>query len=248
MHKLLPSAKAIIFDVDGTLYDPRKLRLCMMCKMTLELMKHTFSINELKILWHFRKAREKNASHIGQNIEKLQFKWAADKLKASNKKVECVVQEWIFKKPLRYMAFCRYPGVLELFSELKKRNIRIGVFSDYPSIHKLTALGLEADAVVSATDPDVDRLKPDPKGLFAVASKLKVSIKDCILIGDRDDRDGECARRAGISYLILNRRGNHASHEFRCFFEIFQQFQICSHQPHNSNVCSPCKTKSVYKK
>ncbi|WP_196795358.1 HAD hydrolase-like protein [Richelia intracellularis] len=33
---------------------------------------------------------------------------------------------------------------------------------------------------------------------------MGVSVEDCLLIGDRDDRDGECARRAGMKYFILD--------------------------------------------
>jgi len=72
--------------------------------------------------------------------------------------------------------------------------------------------------MVSATDADVDWLKPDPKGLIIPASKLKTPVKECLFIGDRDDMDGECARRAGMPYLILNpRRKNCLPNSFNTF-------------------------------
>jgi FMN phosphatase YigB (HAD superfamily) len=88
------------------------------------------------------------------------------------------------------------------------------------------ALSLEVDVMVSSTDAEVDRLKPDPKGLILAASKLKTPLKECLFIGDRDDKDGECARRAGMPYLILNRRRRNCSpNSFNTFTEIIRWFQ-----------------------
>jgi len=79
---------------------------------------------------------------------------------------------------------------------------------------------------VSATDVEVGRLKPDPKGLIVAASSLNTPVKECLFIGDRDDKDGECARRAGMPYLILNRRRrNYSPNSFNTFTEIIQWFQ-----------------------
>jgi FMN phosphatase YigB (HAD superfamily) len=61
------------------------------------------------------------------------------------------------------------------------------------------------DAMVCATKKEVDRFKPHPAGLILTAKKLGVPVTNCFFIGDRDDKDGECARRAGMPYLILSR-------------------------------------------
>ena len=117
-----------------------------------------------------------------------------------------MVREWMFLRPLPYLTLCRYPGVLEIFSLLKIRGIPVAIFSDYPANEKIKALGIgKPDVIVCATDSEVDRLKPHPKGLIVAAKKLKVNINQCLYIGDRDDKDGQCARRAGMPYLILNR-------------------------------------------
>ena len=41
-------------------------------------------------------------------------------------------------------------------------------------------MGLQADLVVSSTDPEIDRLKPDPKGLLYICDHLGVSPADCL--------------------------------------------------------------------
>jgi len=197
--------------MDGTLYDQRKLHRKITWEMLRFLIAHPSGLRDLKILWDFRKVREKNASLIDGDIEKRQFEWGAKASNAPVDKVCQVVQEWIFTRPLSYLDACCFPGTRDLFSKLKEKGIPIGIFSDYPAKDKIQTMGLEVDVMVSATDAEVDRLKPDPKGLIVAALKLNTPVKECLFIGDRDDKDGECARRAGMPYLILNRKRRNCS-------------------------------------
>jgi len=97
--------------------------------------------------------------------------------------------------------------------QFQRRGIPIGVFSDYPALGKLRALGLTAQVIVSATSAEVNRLKPDPTGLLLAAGKLGLPAPECLFIGDQEAKDGECARRAGMPYLILaSRDKNHQLH------------------------------------
>ena len=100
-----------------------------------------------------------------------------------------------------------------LFSQFQRQGIPIGVFSDYPAMDKLRALGLTAQVIVSATCAEVNRLKPDPTGLLVAAAKLGAPAPECLFIGDQEAKDGECARRAGMPCLILaSRRKNRQLH------------------------------------
>jgi FMN phosphatase YigB (HAD superfamily) len=85
---------------------------------------------------------------------------------------------------------------------LRTAGVAVAVLSDYPAADKLAALELEADILVSAVDPRVDRLKPHPRGLQRVIELAGVEPEKTVMIGDRDERDGECARRAGARWLI----------------------------------------------
>ncbi len=200
--------KAVIFDVDGTLYDQRKLRLRMLSDMFAALLRHPRNLYDFKIIRDFRKVRKKNIFLSEAKIKERQYLWGASVSGVPVERVKTVVRKWMFEKPLRHLSACRFEGTAELFNYLKTNKIRIGIFSDYPVIRKLEALRLTADEVVCALDEDVDRLKPDPKGLYVAAEKLGVSVRDCLFIGDRDDKDGECARRAGMSFMILDRKQN----------------------------------------
>lgn len=202
------ATEALIFDLDGTLYDQGRLRRKMFLDLMVGLVRNPLFIQEIKVLYAFRKNRQGLSENRDDLcfIEKRQYAEVADALGLDIAKVRHIVNEWIFEKPLKHLARCLYPGVKDLFSLLRQKQFKIGVFSDYPCEAKLRALDLQADVMVCATDEKVDRFKPYPEGLLFTARELGVLVKKCFFIGDRDDKDGECARRAGMPYLILPRR------------------------------------------
>ncbi len=196
--------KAVIFDLDGTLYHLKKIYRMVRMEIVNYYLQNPREIGDIKIITDFMKEREKHALDLVDDVEKAQYEWAAKKSKSSPEKVRQVVDKWIFQAPLKYMYHCRRTEVLELFHNLIINGIATGVFSDYPAAAKLEALGLFPQCIVSATDKNVGKLKPDPKGLLIAADILGVAVEDCLLIGDRDDRDGECARKVRMPYLILD--------------------------------------------
>ncbi|MBF1704271.1 MAG: HAD-IA family hydrolase, partial [Selenomonas sp.] len=68
---------------------------------------------------------------------------------------------------------------------------------------KLSRLGIKTEHIYDSTQPEINAFKPNPDGLLYIMKTLKLKKAECLMIGDRDDRDGECARRAGIDYCIL---------------------------------------------
>lgn len=81
-----------------------------------------------------------------------------------------------------------------------------------------------AEVLVCATDPEVDAFKPDPKGLLRVAKLLDMLVTECLVIGDRDDRDGEAVRRAGMPNIILSRY-QFKKNSFRGFNKLLLQLE-----------------------
>jgi putative hydrolase of the HAD superfamily len=122
--------------------------------------------------------------------------------RCSREEVRGIVEEWIDQRPLGHVARYRYPGVNGLFDGIRESGRLIGVLSDYSAHAKLEALGLTADHVVSAVDRQVGILKPHPRGLQNLISAAGVTPEETVLIGDRVERDGMAARRAGARALI----------------------------------------------
>jgi HAD superfamily hydrolase (TIGR01549 family) len=194
--------RGVIFDVDGTLYDQRRLRMMMLLEFGRSLFQKRRAIRDVKIINCFRKNREKLALNEEINISSRQLLDVANAFSIDPNIVAEIVDEWIYKRPLKYMQACRFSHVDIFFRALRGYGIKIGIFSDYPVQGKLSALALQADAICYSLESGLDRLKPQSIGLQTIVNRLNLDISECIFIGDRDSRDGECARRLGIRFVL----------------------------------------------
>jgi phosphoglycolate phosphatase/putative hydrolase of the HAD superfamily len=163
-------------------------------------------VKEMLMLQHFRQEREKRPGHAGPDLENAQYAWCAERGNYKVEAIKKVVNHWMFTYPNKYLAACTYPGTQSFFQALQKSGIKIAIYSDYKAHDKLKAMGLPADLIVSSTDAHIDRLKPDPKGLLHITEKLNVAPQACLFIGDRPELDGECAKRAQMPYLIVEKK------------------------------------------
>jgi FMN phosphatase YigB (HAD superfamily) len=198
--------QAVLFDVDGTLYDQRQLRRIMAVELASWCLFHPLRLREAKILATFRRLREANFAREEASLEEAQYRWTAEALGADAAEVRRVADEWLLRRPLRHLRRCRPPGLAELFARLRSQNIKIGVFSDYPAEEKLSALELKADVVACALDIQINRLKPNPLGLHYVLRQFQLAPSRALHIGDREDRDALCAERCGCASLLLPAR------------------------------------------
>lgn len=197
----LHERKLVIFDVDGTLYDQSQLRRAMAVRL-LSHVALTGNISTLRALKAYRHTREIAADAEQPDFENEAIAAAAHAGKMSEDQAREIVVEWMHRRPLPLLARCRYAGVAELFADLRKRGTLIGILSDHPAEAKIAAMGLEADAIAFAGGDGVPLQKPDPGGLQHLMEKTDALPEETVLIGDRQDRDGEAGRRAGIDVLI----------------------------------------------
>jgi putative hydrolase of the HAD superfamily len=193
--------RLVVFDVDGTLYRQRQLRL----RMARDLLIRTVVERDPKImavLAKYRRIRERLAHEQVVDFEPVLLAQTAAAAAVSPDRVRAIVSEWIEQRPLGYLAACRYPGLSQLFAGLRRSGKSIGILSDYPAKAKLEALGLTANHVVSAGDESIGLLKPHPRGLECLIAAAGAEPHQTVVIGDRVDRDGLVARRAGAGALI----------------------------------------------
>ncbi len=206
------SVRLVVFDVDGTLYDPHPLRR----RMAVDLLRHCLvSPREwgiLRVIAQFRRSREVLAATGADRVFERQYARPAEALGLQPAEVQRVVETWMLERPLRYLRRCRFPAVDRFMGRLREGGKILAALSDYPTRRKLEALELRVDLQVSALDPEVDRLKPHPRGLERALELAGVTPGEALLIGDREDRDGECARRASVPYLIKARRATSREH------------------------------------
>ncbi|GFO64359.1 HAD-IA family hydrolase [Geomonas paludis] len=199
----LEGVEGVILDLDGTLYDQKRLRLQMALELASTLLLRPWRCKEALILFRFRRIREALADALPGDVSSRSYLLTAQACDCEIDQVRDVVQEWIYRRPLRHLGRFRYPLVDVLLAALAQRRINVAVCSDYHAVDKLAALRLEHLSSWSAEDPAVDRLKPDPAGLLHICRQWQVAPQACLVIGDRDDRDGEAARRAGMRSLVV---------------------------------------------
>ena len=199
------NVRAVIFDMDGTLYSQKKIRAYMAALLLGHVMIGGW--RDILVLANYRKNMERLSRLNTDNVSAARFKETASALNVSEKYIADIVHYWMELKPLDNISAAAYPGMKQTFEILNARGIKIGVFSDYPVVKKLEALSLRVDAWSTACDEDVGRFKPDPKGLKKIVQILGVEVKNCLMIGDRLDKDWECARAIEMPFL-LRRGGN----------------------------------------
>ena len=193
--------RLVVFDMDGTLYRQRPLRL----RMARDLMLHTLlkrDVSAVAVLARYRRIRERLGDEQISDFERALIAQTAEATGNSPGHVRSIVSEWIEQRPLGYLAACCYPAVRELFDGLRCSGRSIGILSDYPAKAKLEALGLAADHIVYAGDEGIGLLKPHPKGLEILIAAAGMKPQETLVIGDRVDRDGLVARRVGAQALI----------------------------------------------
>jgi len=156
---------------------------------------------DIRALSMYRRTRERLALAEADNFGQRQFLEVAERTGLSGDEVKAIVTRWIYREPLAFVARYAAPDAGLFITKLHERGIRTGIFSDYPADDKLAALGIATDIVRDASAPEIDRLKPQPDGFIRVAELLDVPPNRCVIIGDRDDRDGAAARRGGFIFL-----------------------------------------------
>src|SRR5262245_26644082 len=134
----------VAFDVDGTLYDQRSLRLRVLAEMICHVVcKRNLRI--MLIIQTYRRLRERLGEEEVANFESKLVSETASRAGCTEDLVESIVADWIERRPLRYLPACRYPGLRELFVGLRRSGKTIGILSDHPARQKMVALGLDAD-------------------------------------------------------------------------------------------------------
>lgn len=194
--------KAVILDLDGTLYNQKRLRFVMSIKLIIHCLTSLRGLRDLRIIRHYRANREKLSASRVRNPAQIQFSATAEAFATSRDEIAAILHEWFEVKPLQYLKKYRYDNVADFISIMRSSGIKVAVFSDYPVKEKLKALELDVDFSCCATDNDINRLKPEPAGLIKVMGAFKLPAAHCLMIGDRTDRDGACADNVNMKFIL----------------------------------------------
>jgi FMN phosphatase YigB (HAD superfamily) len=107
----------------------------------------------------------------------------------------------MLERPLTYVKKCKDDALIALLDRTKNAGTKLIVCSDYPVKEKLEALQFTPDEAYSADD--LGHMKPDAEGLTRILAKQRIDPAACLVIGDRDDKDGMLGANMGADVLIL---------------------------------------------
>jgi putative hydrolase of the HAD superfamily len=198
--------KAIVLDVDGTLYRQSPLRRGMLLRLAGECLRNPVGgWKAARLLQAYRHSHEELRGRQVSNLADEQLRMACSKAGADPAEARKCLQVWFEEAPLPLLGGVARPGLHEFLQKAQAAALLLAVFSDYPAHRKLEAMGVSRffSCVHWAQQPEIGELKPSPKGIQAALRSLGVDAADAIYVGDRPGVDGEAARRAGLPAVIV---------------------------------------------
>ncbi len=188
--------KAVIFDLDGTLYDKTHIARYLVWS-------HLFHGNVF-FLGRERKLRKKLKGQFFGSEEAFHDAFF-DALGGEKAK------KWYYNIYMPSMARIMHehyhlnPWVESTMKELRNQGVKTAVFSDYACTkERLEAIGFDlswTDFVFEA--PAFGGLKPCKEAFEAVCKTMGEKPEDCLMIGDREDTDGAGAASVGMKFVFV---------------------------------------------
>lgn len=194
------AVKAVIFDLDGTLYDNSGLILRLVLR----------SLRHLDLIWAERVARRSLAGkHVKGPVYDELFHNMAELTHSDASRA----RKWFYDvyMPLQantlMLHYHAKPWVISTLKALKSKGISVACLSDYGAVNeKLRAVGIDPalfDVVMDA--PTAGGVKPCPDPFLNVARMLGTDPADTLVVGDRQDTDAMGAAAAGMQFLQVPR-------------------------------------------
>jgi FMN phosphatase YigB (HAD superfamily) len=221
IHGVAGGIRAVLFDVDGTLYSQTPLRALMAAELAWEALRRGSPRRArqlARVLRAFRHTREalREEGNPSALLEALQYEATAARIGVDAADVRALVGEWILERPLKHIPRARRGGLLPLLGALAERGVRVGALSDYPVDAKLDVLGVTRyfSLALCTTDRAINAFKPHPKGFRHACDVWGLGPEEVLYVGDRPEVDGAGAAAAGMRCVIVgrDRNGHRAGH------------------------------------
>jgi len=201
------AARAWLCDLDGTLYDASSVKWWMAAEL-LALGPH--HIPFLRAFRHAHEAlRAEQLLDAGLEFDPSPFDEQLRRARRaghSEDRARRIAMDWMVQRPGKWLKRALREALVLEITAFRAAGGVTAIVSDYPARPKLAAMGLLElfDVVVASGEHEaVRRLKPAPDGFLHAAKELGVMPADCLVLGDREDADGEAARRAGMAFRLI---------------------------------------------
>lgn len=195
----LSEIKAVVFDIDGTLYRTWKFNI----RIPFTFLRRCFFFLKYGLVRNELRKKE-----ISGNIRQIQAEMMAKRLKCSPeeaiKKLDEIVYSGLASK-FKKIKPCK--GVVNFIKKLKERGYKIGILSDFPPEQKGDIWGIKKMCDVVLGAEEAGALKPSPIPFNVVAEKLGLPCEQILYVGNSYKYDVIGAKEAGMKSAWIRTPG-----------------------------------------
>ena len=216
--------KAVIFDLDNTLIDFMSMKK-ISCDAAVSAMIGTgLNIDKNEALKELFLLYDKHGMEDRSIFQKFLKKLA------KSIDYEVLASGIVAYRRVRAGFLEPYPHVAEVLFELKKKGIKLAIVSDAPRLKawiRLVSMKVNHLFDVVITFDDTKELKPSIVPFKAAFKKLGLNPDECLMVGDRPERDIKGAKKLGMQtcfarYGNPKAKGSGADYEINDMKEILE--------------------------
>ena len=181
--------KLVLFDLDGTLIDTAPDFLLSLNNILIKYGKKTLRLSDIRSI----------VSDGSAKLVEFGFNVSSDDKQAAVYRSELLIE---YKKNLMKSSKL-FTGVKELINYLVKENIIFGIVTNkpyeyaYPLVNNFKML---KKSKILICPEHLSKTKPDPEGILLACSKLNITPKNCVYIGDHP-KDIQAGINAGTQTI-----------------------------------------------
>jgi HAD superfamily hydrolase (TIGR02253 family) len=187
--------KAVIFDLDNTLVDFMKMKR-LSCEAAISAMIDAgLEMEKEKAMQLLFKLYDKE----GMEDPKIFQKFLAKHQKKIDLKI--LASGIVAYRKVRAGFLEPYPHVLRTLMKLKEKGIKLAIVTDAPSMKawiRLASMKVADYFDIVVAFEDTMQLKPHSLPFQSALRRLNLRPEECLMVGDRPDRDVKGARQLGM--------------------------------------------------
>lgn len=187
--------KAVIFDLDNTLIDFMRMKRLSCDAAVSAMIDSGLDVNKGRAMKELFALYDKYGLEEKRIFQKF--------LKKLAKKIdyEVLASGIVAYRRVRAGFLEPYPHVSEILFELKRRGIKLAIVSDAPRLKawiRLVSMKINHLFDVVITFDDTKQMKPSTIPFKVAFKKLKIKPAECLMVGDRPERDIKGAKKLGM--------------------------------------------------
>jgi len=192
---MISGIKAVVFDIDGTLYANWRLYIRVI----------PYVLKNLLFFLKYSKVRSilHRTAPLGDFYE-YQARLLGLEMKIESTKAKQLIEDKIYKGLKPYLLKVKpYAHIKETFETLKNNGMKLGILSDFPPSQKGDIWGTESLFDIICGSEELGALKPSKYPFGIMAYKLQVPPENILYVGNSISADIRGAKNAGMKTAYL---------------------------------------------